>query len=219
MDEGGKHTGKSEVKERVQVFLGEFRIIIPAMAALFGFQLTTAFHDSFSKLSRLDQAVNFVGVACTAATILFLLVPASYHRFVREQEESEDFLHFARRCVDLAFVAMPLGIAAAMYLQGLKSFHSHAAAAVTAVAVLGAFVAAWWVMPRSRAVEQGLAHGQEDEARPAGDQHRLAEYGLRDEPTRPVSFAQEEPVGPMRTRSSRPRPPKRGERVAAGRRT
>lgn len=173
--------GQGDVKERIQVFLGEFRIMVPALAALFGFQLTTAFHDSFAKLTRLDQAVNFVGVACTAAAILFLLVPASYHRFVREQEETDEFLAFARRSIHLGFVAMPLGIAAAMYLQGLRSFHSHAAAWVTAVAVLGAFAAGWWVLPRTRAVERGMAQGQEG----GRGQRPLDAYGLRERPGRP----------------------------------
>lgn len=175
MDEAPRGGRGKDLGERIQVFLGEFRIIVPALAALFGFQLTTAFNDSFERLARLDQAINFVGVASTAAAILFLLVPASYHRFVRHQEESEEFLDFARRSVHLAFVAMPLGIAAAMYLQGLRSFHSHAAAWVTAIAVLGAFAAGWWVMPRTRATEQGLA-------RPAtqAEQAGLRRFGVRE---------------------------------------
>ena len=108
------------------------------------------------KLAAADRAINFAGVACTALAILFLLVPASFHRFTSKLEETEEFLAFARRSISLAFVFIPLGIVCALYLQAVRSFQSHADAAVVAVLAAGAFVAAWWVLPRHRAHERGL---------------------------------------------------------------
>ena len=140
-----------ETRARIQVFLGEFRLIGPGLAALLGFQLTVAFQQSFEAMGRPAQTLNFIGVSCTAAALLFLLVPASYHRFTRDMADTEEFLLFARGCVHLAFAFLPLGLSAAMALQALRSFQSEAVGAAVGVLSLGLFLAAWWVVPRQRA--------------------------------------------------------------------
>lgn len=157
--EGGE-PGESgqDIGERVRTFLGEYRIITPALAALFGFQLTVAFQESYMRMAAADRAINFAGVSCTAAAILCLLVPASYHRFTSKLEETEEFLAFARRSISLAFAFIPLGIALALYVQAVRTFQSHAVAAVVAAVAVGLFATAWWVMPHQRAAQQGLLH-------------------------------------------------------------
>lgn len=156
-DDGAEEAqGGQDIGARVRTFLGEYRIITPALAALFGFQLTVAFQDSYMKLAGIDRAISFAGVACTAIAILFLLVPASFHRFTSKLEETEDFLRFARASISLAFLFIPLGITCALYLQAVRSFQSHADAAVVAVLAAGAFATAWWLVPRRRAQERGL---------------------------------------------------------------
>src|ERR1041385_3042591 len=164
---GGSGRSGQDIGERVRTFLGEYRIITPALAALFGFQLTVAFPESYMRMAAADRAINFAGVACTAAAILCLLVPASYHRFTSKLEETEEFLAFARLSISLAFVFIPLGIALALYLQAVRTFQSHAAAAVVAVAALGLFAALWWVMPRQRAAQKGLLARQANDSRDA----------------------------------------------------
>lgn len=160
---GGKGKGAKEdgsdpggsTTDHVKVFLGEFRIILPGLGALLGFQLTTAFQQSFERMSELDKVANFAGLACTGLALLFLLVPASYHRFTARQEESEEFLRFARRSVHAAFVFMPLGISLALYLQGVRTFETRASAAAVAFVAFLVFVAFWWVVPWSRASRKG----------------------------------------------------------------
>jgi hypothetical protein len=158
--EGGQ--SGQDIGQRVRTFLGEYRIIVPALAALFGFQLTVAFQESYMRMPAADRAINFAGVACTAAAMLCLLVPASYHRFTAKLDETEEFLAFARRSISLAFVFLPLGISLALYLQAVRTFQSHATGAVVGVASLGVFAAAWWVMPHQRAGENGLLHHRGD---------------------------------------------------------
>jgi len=163
-DDGSQESGKEsgqDIGERVKTFLGEYRIITPALAALFGFQLTVAFQESYMKLAGADRAINFAGVACTALAIVFLLVPASFHRFTSKLEETEEFLAFARTSISLAFVFIPLGITCALYLQAVRSFQSHADAAVVAVLALGAFAVAWWLVPSKRAADRGLLPGEQ----------------------------------------------------------
>lgn len=125
-------------------------MIIPAMAALFGFQLIAAFQPTFDRLEWYDRAANFAGLACTAMAILFLLVPASYHRLSARLEETEDFLRFARSSIGTAFVFMPLAFSLSLYVQALRTFGSHAIAGPLGVAFLMAFYGGWWALPRRR---------------------------------------------------------------------
>ncbi|MBI2078542.1 MAG: hypothetical protein HYT80_09290 [Euryarchaeota archaeon] len=146
-----------DVTRRMDTFLGEFRMIIPAMAAVFGFQLIAAFQPTFERLAWYDRAANFAGLACTALAILSLLVPASYHRLSARLEETEEFLRFARSSIGLAFVFMPLAFSLSMYVQALRTFGSHPAAAMTGLAFFGAFYVGWWVVPRRRFRQAGGA--------------------------------------------------------------
>jgi hypothetical protein len=145
----------TSMEEHVETFLGEFRMVVPALAALFGFQLTAAFSQSYDSLPAVDKAVNFAGVCCSALGFLFLLVPASYHRFIGEHENTREFLQFARRCIMLAFAFVPLGISLALYLQAKRSLGSEGAALATGVLAMVAFASAWWLVPALRARARG----------------------------------------------------------------
>jgi hypothetical protein len=151
---------------RIETFLGEFRMIIPAMAAIFGFQLMLAFQQSFAELGRPEQAASFLAMACTAAAFLLLLMPASYHRFTWEFEETEEFLRFSRRSIGLGFVFMPMTLALTLYVQGVQVFGSRAVGAAIGTLTWGAAVGLWWVIPILRAREKGyLPHPDHPEGR------------------------------------------------------
>src|SRR5687767_7242497 len=94
----------NDIGTRTETFLGEFRMIIPAMAAILGFQLMVAFQPSFGELGRAEQVASFLALASTAVAFLLLLMPASYHRWTWEFEETEEFLRFSRRSIAAAFV-------------------------------------------------------------------------------------------------------------------
>jgi len=132
---------------KIQELLGEFRIIVPALGAIFGFQLVVAFQQSFPDLPPLARAANFAGVLCTAMAILFLLVPASYHRFTPHLDQSREFRTFARWMVSLAFVFMPLSLGLSVYVQAVRTFHSEVIAWSVGAGLLVLLVAAWWGLP------------------------------------------------------------------------
>ncbi|MEA3143134.1 MAG: hypothetical protein QOG31_458 [Thermoplasmata archaeon] len=94
--------------------MGEFRIIVPALGAIFGFQLVVAFQQSFPDLPAAARVANFVGVPCTALALLFLLVPASYHRFTPRLDHSQDFIVFAQRMGGVVAGAVAAGAAAGL---------------------------------------------------------------------------------------------------------
>jgi hypothetical protein len=133
--------------DKIQELLGEFRIIVPALGAIFGFQLVVAFQQSFPDLPAAARAANFAGVVCTVLAILFLLVPASYHRLTPRLDQSKRFRTFARRMVSLAFVFMPLSLSLSIYVQAVRTFTSGTVAWSVAGILLALLVGAWWVLP------------------------------------------------------------------------
>jgi hypothetical protein len=141
----------SQDLEKIQELLGEFRIIVPALGAIFGFQLVVAFQQSFPELPAAARMANFAGVVCTALAILFLLVPASYHRLTPHLDQSKSFRTFARRMASLAFVFMPLSLALSIYVQAERTFHSQAVAVIAGGLLLLVLLAGWWMLPMALA--------------------------------------------------------------------
>jgi hypothetical protein len=154
-DEGPTLGEGNDIGTRTETFLGEFRMIIPAMAALLGFQLVVAFQQSFSELGKPEQVASFLALCCTTAAFLVLLMPASYHRWTWEFEETEEFLRFSRRSIAAAFVFMPFTLALTLYVQSAQVFGSRAVAAAVGVGTLLAALATWWATPVLRARRQG----------------------------------------------------------------
>ena len=145
----------TEMETRIDTFLGEFRMVVPGVAALFGFQLTVAFTEKFERLSGLEKGLNFAGLACSALAFLFLLVPANYHRFIHRLEETDDFYHYAKRSNAIAFVFVPLAVAFSLAVQAIETFGSPLAGAVVFATFTGAAALAWWIVPWVRANAQG----------------------------------------------------------------
>lgn len=147
-----------DIATRIETVLGEFRMIIPALGALFGFQLTTAFSSAWGELPAPLKAVSFASVASTAVALVLLLVPASYHRFTRRLDESEGYLRFAQRNMGVAFVFIAASLTLSLYLQAMRAFGSPPASMGTALLFLLVALAGWWALPRRRAAREGLLH-------------------------------------------------------------
>jgi hypothetical protein len=157
----------NDIGTRTETFLGEFRMIIPAMAAILGFQLIVAFQQSFGELDKVAQVASFLALACTAVSFLLLLMPASYHRFTWEFEETEEFLRFSRRSIGAAFVFMPFTMALTLFVQGTQVFGTLAAGAAVGAATLVLALVFWWAIPIGRARKEGyLPHPPHKENRP-----------------------------------------------------
>jgi hypothetical protein len=136
-----------DLTEKIETMLGEFRIMVPALGALIGFQLVVAFQASFRELPPHVQAANFAGVACTLLALLFLLVPASTHHFSDRLDTSRRFLRLAQRSIGAAFLFLPAGLALSLYVQAMRTFESEAEAAVFAAGLLAALAIGWWLVP------------------------------------------------------------------------
>jgi hypothetical protein len=136
---------------KIDTMLGEFRLVVPALGAIFGFQLVVAFQASFLDLPVLARLADLAGVLCTALAILFLLVPSCYHRFTHELDQSADFLRFIQGMISIAFVFIPLSLTLTIYVQSVRILRSELAAAAIAITLLLLLAVGWWLIPARRA--------------------------------------------------------------------
>jgi len=151
----------ADLAERVQTFLGEFRMVIPALGAFLGFQLTSAFSASYKDLSTVDKVLDFAGLCATALALLALLVPASYHRFLTQLDASREFLAFARICIETSFVFMPIAFSCAIAVQASRTFSATVWGLVAGGLFLLLYAVGWWLVPWLRAREFRQRHGTE----------------------------------------------------------
>lgn len=144
-----------ELESRIDTFMGEFRMLTPGIAALFGFQLTVAFSAAFDELTQVERSINFLALVCSAAAFLLLLVPAQQHRFIHRLREDEEFLAFAKRLIGAGSVFVLLAIALTIVVQATRAFGSLAWGAVAGVVTVAVFVVGWWVYPRAYLDQRG----------------------------------------------------------------
>ncbi len=144
------------LERKIETFLGEFRSVVPGVAALLGFQLIVAFQPSFRELPESARAADLAGILCTLLALGFLTAPAGYHRFTNRLDQSASFVNYARHMMSLAFAFLPFGMALSLYVQTLQVFDSVALALVVAFAVLLLLGILWWFVPwmQARRVEE-----------------------------------------------------------------
>ena len=147
-----------ELESRIDTFMGEFRMLTPGIAALFGFQLTVAFSAAFDELTRLEKSINFLALVCSAAAFLLLLVPAQHHRFIHRLREDEEFLAFAKRFIGAGSVFVTLAIALTITVQAMRAFGSVPGGAVAGVITVAVFTIGWWVYPLGHANQRDKDH-------------------------------------------------------------
>lgn len=151
-ESGEEEDGVDGIGERVNLFMGEFRIIVPGLAALLGFQLNTLFQQPFREEPEVEQWLHFIGTTMTILALAFLLMPAAYHRFTHEMEKSRGFLDFSRRCTHIAFVFIAGTLVTSMYMACYSVTQRRDVAAAVATGMLGVVALLWWFIPIHRAL-------------------------------------------------------------------
>lgn len=143
----GKAGRVSSDPERVERFLGEFRMLVTAAGVLLAFQLQAVFSSAFHEAPALLQRVHLVGTLFGVAAFATLLLPASVHRIASQVEEAGSFIEFARRAIGWGFLLLAVSLILGVFVQAGRTLSipwGVAASAATA-AILGI---CWVVVPR-----------------------------------------------------------------------
>lgn len=143
------------IGDQVETMLGEFRVILPALAVLFGFQLTLAFSSGFADTPPWLRAINLAALLCTAIAIVFMLSPTSYHRLTQGLDESYGFLHMAQRDAGAGLAFLVVSLTLSIFVQVQQSFGITSISLTVAGGLFALMFLAWWVMPLWRAKRRG----------------------------------------------------------------
>ena len=146
------HNAESEpesLEKEASHMLGEARMVLPGMQALFGFQLIAVYNQSFSTLLSSDeQLLHLAGLLLTAAAIALLMTPAAYHRQAEPHQISRTFLQLSSRLLTLGMFALMLSIEVNCYLISHVILKRKLVSGVIAAGLGLWFLGLWFAFPR-----------------------------------------------------------------------
>jgi Family of unknown function (DUF6328) len=134
----------TSLTNRIKQVLMEARVVLPGAQALLGFQLAAVLTDAFSKLPQSSQYIHLASLLLMAASIVFLMAPAPFHRIVEQGEDSERVHRFSTAMVLAALVPLALGMAGDLYVVAAKVLNSEITAIWLAVGSLVFFFGLWF---------------------------------------------------------------------------
>jgi hypothetical protein len=130
--------------------LEECRMVLPGVQALFGFQLIAVFSPGFSeKLPPSGQVLHLLAIALVAIAGALIMTPAALHRTSGPLEASARFLRVGGRLLLGSMLPLMAGIGIDFFLIAQTILGETRLAAVAAGFLVGFFVLAWFVFPRS----------------------------------------------------------------------
>lgn len=129
------------LKEQMRNVIGEARMVLPGIQALFGFQTIAVFNQRFVDLPDPMQNCHLLALALVVLSIALAMAPAAYHRIVESHQVSERTVSLCSWliCTALAPLAggLSLDMAVVLYLVIPSYWASAAGAAGTLALLLG----------------------------------------------------------------------------------
>lgn len=133
--------------ERVERFLGEFRMMVTAVGVLVAFQLQAAFSPVFLDADLALRRVHVVGTLASVVAFACFLVPASIHRLASQARNTDVFIRWARRAISVGFLLLGASLTLGVYGQATLSL-GKPWGLWTALATLVVLGVAWALVPR-----------------------------------------------------------------------
>jgi hypothetical protein len=141
-------TEELPLSKAAELLLGECRMVLPGIQALFGFQLVAVFESGFSQmLTPLEQKLHLFALFLTAMAIALVMTPAVFHRQTGPEKITGQFIRLATRLLLLGMLPLLVGLCIDVYLIG-RIIAGSLFASMLAVGVGGVFIALWFILPR-----------------------------------------------------------------------
>jgi hypothetical protein len=138
---------KPALHEKIDQMLTEARVILPGAQALLGFQLAIVLTEAFEKLPLEIKLTHGAALILVAASVVFLMAPAAYHRIVYGGEDSEEFHRIGSIFVTWSTIPLALGMSADVFVVGTKIVPSVMASGLIASAVAAVLIGLWYGLP------------------------------------------------------------------------
>jgi predicted membrane channel-forming protein YqfA (hemolysin III family) len=158
----GDKIEKIPLSEAVTHILEECRMVLPGIQALFGFQLIVVFNPAFhEKLSSTERWVHLIAIGLIIIAIALVMAPAAYHRQKDPQAIREDFIFIATRLLLYAMFPLTIALALEFFLIARMITNKVGLSIALAVIVASIFSTLWFLLPRSRSLQQFLSSRRE----------------------------------------------------------
>jgi len=128
--------------------LGECRMVLPGLQALFGFQMIAVFNSSFAeKLTASQQKLHIASIVLVVISVALVMTPAALHRQIVPRRASERFVRAASWLLLAAMPPLAIGICTDVFLVTTIVWHNDLAAGVVSAALLLLVGGLWFVYP------------------------------------------------------------------------
>jgi uncharacterized membrane protein len=134
----------TSVETRIKHVLTEARVVLPGVQALLGFQLTAVLTEAFGQLPKTLQYVHLGSLGLLAASMVFLMAPAAFHRIVERGEDTERLHRFSSVMMLTAMVPLGMGLAADFFVVLEKVLEAPGLSGGLAAASLVFFFGLWF---------------------------------------------------------------------------
>jgi hypothetical protein len=142
-------TKGERLNRELEELLQGLRVLLPGVGVLFGFLLTVPFSQRFTQITRSQEVVYVVALACAALATTFLSAPGAFHRVLFRDRDKEWLVIRSNILAIIGTVFLATAITAGLYLAVEMAFRSAVAAAVAGG--VGALIAIlWYVIPLVR---------------------------------------------------------------------
>jgi len=132
----------TELKQKVKNALNEGRTLILGSEVLIGFEFRSAFQTGFDKLPFVIQYTRLAGLCLMLLALALLIAPATRHRLVERGGDSQGFLAYTTRIIEIALLPFALGLGIDLYLAAQKVTGPKSALAAGIIAT--AFALFFW---------------------------------------------------------------------------
>jgi hypothetical protein len=150
-----RHTVEElSLSKAADYLLGECRMVLPGIQALFGFQLIVVFNEGFAeKLTAAQQHLHLVAIGLVMIAVTIIMTPAAYHRQQGGRVVSERFIRVSTRL--LLWSMAPLAMALCIDFYLVIAAVTDGIVAPLAAALIFAFVVFFWfVLPRTETLKR-----------------------------------------------------------------
>jgi hypothetical protein len=150
---------RESLKDEMNTTVGEARMVIPGVQALFGFQTMAVFNNRFEQLPASGVACYVAGLGLLAVALALLMAPAAYHRIVERGRVSRHMTHVASRFITAGMVPLMIGLALDVYVVCLTALRDARVAAAAGLLALGLFAFFWFAFPLQQRSRRGAHDG------------------------------------------------------------
>lgn len=128
---------RDELRDRFEILLQEFRVVLPGVQILFAFLLTAPFSARFAEIDRRGRVAYGIALVAATVSVLALMTPTILHR-LGDRQERVARLRWSIRLLVLGIATLTVSLLAALWAISRLVFTGSASWWIFSVGALAA---------------------------------------------------------------------------------